>query len=61
MMREDCWCFKEDVWDFSVIYFGEGMLLLELEENENGESGNRTGSGGADPVHEWGYRGGELV
>ena len=21
-MREDCWYFKEDVWDFSVIYFG---------------------------------------
>ena len=26
-MREDCWYFKEGVWDFSVIYFGEGMLL----------------------------------
>ena len=33
-----------------------GEEVLELEENENGESGNRTGSGGADPVHEWGYR-----
>ena len=38
-----------------------GEEVLELEENENGESGNRTGSGGADPVHERGYRGGELV
>lgn len=35
---------------------GTGEEVLELEENENGESGNRTGSGGADPVHEWGYR-----
>ena len=31
MMREDCWCFKEDVGDFSVIYFGEGMLLLTAQ------------------------------
>ena len=31
MMREDCWCFKEDVWDFSVIYFGGGMLLLTAQ------------------------------
>ena len=30
-MREDCWYFKEDVWDFSVIYFGEGMLLLTVQ------------------------------
>jgi hypothetical protein len=30
-MREDCWCFKEDVWDFSVIYFGGGMLLLTAQ------------------------------
>lgn len=40
---------------------GASEEVLELEENENGESGNRTGSGGADPVHERGYRGGELV
>lgn len=31
MMREDCWYFKEGVWDFSVIYFGEGMLLLTVQ------------------------------
>jgi hypothetical protein len=30
-MREDCWYFKEAVWDFSVIYFGEGMLLLTAQ------------------------------
>lgn len=30
-MREDCWYFKEGVWDFSVIYFGEGMLLLTAQ------------------------------
>ena len=35
---------------------GASEEVLELEENENGESGNRTGSGGADPVHERGYR-----
>ena len=29
--------------------------VLELEK-ESGKSGKRTGSGGADPVHEWGYR-----
>ena len=31
MMREDCWYFKEGVWDFSVIYFGEGTLLLTVQ------------------------------
>ena len=35
---------------------GTGEEVLELEENENGESGNRPRSGGADPVYEWGYR-----
>ena len=35
---------------------GASEEVLELEENENGESGNRTGSGGADPVHERSYR-----
>ena len=30
-MREDCWYFKEGVWDFSVIYFGGGMLLLTAQ------------------------------
>ena len=33
-----------------------GEEVLELEENENGESGNRTGSGGKNPVHERSYR-----
>ena len=32
-----------------------GEEVLELEENKNGESGNRTGNGGTDPVHEWSY------
>ena len=30
-MREDCSYFKEGVRDFSVIYFGEGMLLLTVQ------------------------------
>lgn len=31
---------------------GASEEVLELEENKNGESGNRTGNGRTDPVHE---------
>lgn len=38
MMREECWCFKEDVWDFSVSYFGIGIKLMRrLAENHLSE------------------------
>lgn len=34
---------------------GASEEVLELEENKNGESGNRTGNGRTDPVHERSY------
>lgn len=44
-MREDCWYFKEAVWDFSVIYFGEGMLLLTAQLEADMDFYGSTASG----------------